>query len=176
MLDTNYRNRAAVLKYAKRIDAGNSVDDLDRAPGFALCDAEVVLSSGTAKSETLPRREAYARLVQAIKDSGLPLSAIAVILNTHDEINRAREALCRAGIPTVLLDTFDGTAQAVNIGTIHRAKGMDFGAVFHLTDAPKTTATAFTGADRDRAELAARQRMVALTRARDYIWIGFMHD
>ncbi len=31
-------------------------------------------------------------------------------------------------------------------------------------------------AERDRADLAARQRMVAPTRARDYLWIGFIHD
>ncbi|MGW4350735.1 UvrD-helicase domain-containing protein [Nocardia sp. NPDC004582] len=177
VLDKNYRNRAAVLEYARRIDAGNSVDDLDGAPGFTLRDAEVVLPGGLAKSETFPRREANARLVQAIKDSGLPFSAIAVILNTHVEIDRARAALRRAEIPTLSLDAFDGTPQkAVKIGTIHRAKGMDFGAVFHLTDAPKQTKSELTGAERDRAELAARQRMVALTRARDYIWIGFMQD
>ncbi|MFF0614112.1 3'-5' exonuclease [Nocardia tengchongensis] len=75
------------------------------------------------------------------------------------------------------LDAFDEALQeAVRIGTVHRAKSMDFGAVFDLTDAPKQTPGRLSGAERDRAELAARQRMVALTRARDYIWIGFMED
>ncbi|MFE3261424.1 UvrD-helicase domain-containing protein [Nocardia sp. NPDC059091] len=177
VLDTNYRNRAAVHEYAKRIDAGNTVDDLDGAPGFALRDTEVVLPGGTAKSETFPRREAEARLVRAIKDSRLLLADIAVILNTNREIGRASAALRRAAIPTVSLESFDGTYQeAVKIGTVHRAKGMDFAGVFHLTDAPKPASTPLTGAERDRADLAARQRMVALTRARDYLWIGFMQD
>ncbi|MFJ4657983.1 UvrD-helicase domain-containing protein [Nocardia sp. NPDC088792] len=177
VLNTNYRNRAAVHEYAKRIEAGNTVDDLDGAPGFTLRDAEGVLPGGTAKSETFPRREAEARLVRAVKDSGYPLADIAVILNTKREIDRASAALRRAEIPTLSLESFDGTYQeAVKIGTVHRAKGMDFAAVFHLTDAPKSSAKPLTGAERDRADLAARQRMVALTRARDYIWIGFMQD
>ncbi|WP_459961134.1 hypothetical protein [Nocardia sp. IFM 10818] len=51
---------------------------------------------------------------------------------------------------------------------------MDFAAVFHITEAPSKPLEELTGAERDRAELTARQTMVALTRARDYIWIGFI--
>jgi hypothetical protein len=49
VLRTNYRNRAAVHDYAKRVDATNTVDDLDGAPGFVLRDSEVVLPGGTAR-------------------------------------------------------------------------------------------------------------------------------
>ncbi|WP_067565359.1 UvrD-helicase domain-containing protein [Nocardia acidivorans] len=177
VLKINYRNRAAVHEYARAIDAGNSVDDLDGAPGVTLRDTEVVLPGGTAKSETFPRREAESRLVQAIRASGRALADIAVILNTNREVDRVSSALRRAQIPTRPLESFDGTyTEAVKIGTVHRAKGMDFLAVFHLTDAPASSAQQLTGAERDRAELAARQRMVALTRARDYIWIGYTED
>ncbi|WP_278265463.1 3'-5' exonuclease [Nocardia sp. AG03] len=64
---------------------------------------------------------------------------------------------------------------AVKVGTVHRAKGMDFAAVFHITTEPATPATV-RGATRDRRELAARQKLVAVTRARDYAWLAYVTD
>ncbi len=182
VLRTNYRNRVAVHDYAKRVDATDIVDDLDGAPGFVLRDSEVVLPGGTAKSETFPRSRAESAVLRALSDSGLlssrsPGSDIAVITDTDRQADRVLEALRRRRIPTLSLAQYDGTqGDVVKVGTVHRAKGMDFGAVFHLTDAPTRPPQPLTGNGRDRAELAARQTLVALTRARDYIWIGFMRD
>ncbi|GAA5041978.1 UvrD-helicase domain-containing protein [Nocardia callitridis] len=177
VLRTNYRNRKAVHDYAKQVDATNSVDDLDGAPGFVLRDTEVVLPGGIATSHTFPRREAHTQLVQAITDSNLPWSDIAVITTTNSQATRFTAALRRADIPTVSLERFDGTQRdVVKVGTVHRAKGMDFPAVFHVTEAPTAPVAELTGGQRDRAELTGRQTMVALTRARDYIWVGFTRD
>ncbi|AHH17052.1 putative UvrD/REP helicase [Nocardia nova SH22a] len=177
ILRTNYRNRRAVHEYAKCVDATNTVDDLDGAPGFVLRDTDVVLTGGTAISETFPHREAETRLAQAIKASGLPWADIAVITTTRNQSDRFRTALRRADIPTLPLDQFDGTHHdAVKIGTVHRAKGMDFPAVFHIAEAPAAPEAKLTDGEKDWAELANRQTMVALTRARDYIWVGFLRD
>ncbi|WP_227983246.1 UvrD-helicase domain-containing protein [Nocardia spumae] len=177
VLRTNYRNRAAVHDYAKRVDATNIVDDLDGAPGFVLRDSDVVLPGGTAKAETFPRSRAEARLLAALTDSGFLHADVAVVTDTNRQADRIRAALRRTKIPTLSLAQYDGTQHdAVKVGTVHRAKGMDFAAVFHLTDAPTGPVDRLTGSKRDRAELAARQTMVALTRARDYIWIGLMRD
>ncbi|WP_030515305.1 UvrD-helicase domain-containing protein [Nocardia sp. NRRL WC-3656] len=177
VLRTNYRNRAAVHDYAKRVDATNTVDDLDGAPGFVLRDSEVVLAGGTARAETFSRSRAEEKVVAALADSGYPHSDIAVITDTNRQAERIRAALRRKKIPSVSLEHHDGTQHdAVKVGTVHRAKGMDFAAVFHLTDAPTAPVDRMRGSERDRAELAARQTMVALTRARDHIWIGLMRD
>ncbi|MFF0498244.1 UvrD-helicase domain-containing protein [Nocardia aobensis] len=177
VLRTNYRNRAAVHDYAKRVDATNTVDDLDGAPGFVLRDSEVVLPGGTARSETFSRSRAEETVIAALTDSGYPHSDIAVITDTNRQAERVRAALRRKRIPAVSLEHYDGTQHdAVKVGTVHRAKGMDFAAVFHLTDAPTAPVDRLRGGERDRAELAARQTMVALTRARDHIWIGLMKD
>ncbi|WP_029929687.1 UvrD-helicase domain-containing protein [Nocardia otitidiscaviarum] len=177
VLRTNYRNRQAVHEYAKHIDATNSVDDLDGAPGFVLRDTEVVLPGGKTRSETFSRKDAGSRLVRAITESSLPLSGCAVITATNKAAEDYRNALRRAGIPTLSLEHYDGTQQdVVKVGTVHRAKGMDFAAVFHITEAPSKSLDGLSGGERDRAELAARQTMVALTRARDYIWIGLLQD
>ncbi|MBF4998456.1 DEAD/DEAH box helicase [Nocardia sp. BSTN01] len=177
VLRTNYRNRAAVHDYAKRVDATNTVDDLDGAPGFVLRDSEVVLPGGTARSETFSRSRAEEKVIAALIDSGYPHSDVAVITDTNRQAERIRAALRRKRIPAVSLEHYDGTQHdAVKVGTVHRAKGMDFAAVFHLTDAPIAPVDRSRGSERDRAELAARQTMVALTRARDHIWIGLMRD
>ncbi|WP_128145154.1 UvrD-helicase domain-containing protein [Nocardia africana] len=177
VLRTNYRNRAAVHDYAKRVDATNTVDDLDGAPGFVLRDSEVVLPGGTARSETFSRSRAEEKVIAALIDSGYPNSDVAVITDTNRQAERIRTALHRKRIASVSLEHYDGTQHdAVKVGTVHRAKGMDFAAVFHLTDAPTAPVDRLRGSERDRAELAARQTMVALTRARDHIWIGLMRD
>ncbi|PSR67331.1 DNA helicase UvrD [Nocardia sp. MDA0666] len=177
VLRTNYRNRAAVHDYAKRVDATNTVDDLDGAPGFVLRDSEVVLPGGAARSETFSRSRAEEKVIAALTDSGYPHSDVAVITDTDRQAERIRAALRRKRIPAVSLEHYDGTQHdAVKVGTVHRAKGMDFAAVFHLTDAPAAPVDRLRGSERDRAELAARQTMVALTRARDHIWIGLMKD
>ncbi|MEU6561986.1 UvrD-helicase domain-containing protein [Nocardia nova] len=177
ILRTNYRNRKAVHEYAKRIDATNTVDDLDGAPGFVLRDTDVVLTGGTAISETFPHREAETRLIQAIRASGLPWADIAVITATNNQSDRFRNALRRTDIPTLPLDQFDGTHHdAVKVGTVHRAKGMDFPAVFHIAEAPAAPDAKLTDGEKEWAELTNRQTMVALTRARDYIWVGFLRD
>lgn len=173
VLRTNYRNRAAVHDYAKRIDATNIVDDLDGAPGFVLRDSDVVLPDGRAESVTVRRKDIDPHLVQAIAESGFPHSDIAVIVTTNKESEHFRTVLQRVGIPSVSLEHYDGTAQdKVKVGTVHRAKGMDFAAVFTVTDKLVSPTTELTGSEQDRAELAARQIMVAVTRARDYVWVG----
>ncbi|WP_280429678.1 UvrD-helicase domain-containing protein [Nocardia brasiliensis] len=176
ILQVNYRNRAAVHQYAKNVDATNMVDDLDGAPGFVLRDTEVVLPDGRAESERIKRRDLAARIVSVITECGIHRSDIAVIANTKKEAEHLQSALIGARIPTQSLEKYDGTYQdAVKVGTVHRAKGMDFAAVLHPTSAPGT-ARDLTDVQRDRAELTARQTMVALTRARDYIWVGLVED
>ncbi|QXN95621.1 UvrD-helicase domain-containing protein [Nocardia iowensis] len=177
VLRVNYRNRSAVHDYAKRIDASNTVDDLDGEPGFVLRDTEIVLPGGYAAAEPVRRKEVGAKLVEAITGSRVPWSDIAVITMTNREAERYMTVLARAGISVMPLDKYDGSHQdAVKVGTVHRAKGMDFAAVFHTTEIPTKTADQLTDGERDRADLAARQTMVALTRARDYIWVGLIED
>jgi hypothetical protein len=53
---------------------------------------------------------------------------------------------------------------------------MDFAAVFHITEKPSAATDKLTGGARDRAELLARQRLVAASRPRDYLWIAYVSD
>ncbi len=171
ILRVDYRNRRRVWENAAGIDAVNELGDFDDAPGVLLRDADVVLPDGVVRIWRGPDQYLEAALVDGIRGCGKPLSDIAVLTRTRQEAGRLAGALDAVGVATLPLEDYDGTPQAaVKVGTVHRAKGLDFAAVFHPTwsGGPRSR----TGADRERAELADRQKLVAITRARDYAWIG----
>ncbi|MEU2178119.1 UvrD-helicase domain-containing protein [Nocardia sp. NPDC019219] len=175
ILRVNYRNRRRVWENAAGIDAVNLLGDFDDAPGVLLRDADVVLPDGVVRIWRGPDHYLEAALVDGIRGCGKPLSDMAVLTRTRQEAARLAGALDAVGIATLPLEDYDGTPQAaVKVGTVHRAKGLDFAAVFH--PAWSGGSRSRTGADRERAELADRQKLVAITRARDYAWIGVRDD
>ncbi|WP_330249313.1 UvrD-helicase domain-containing protein [Nocardia sp. NBC_00565] len=171
VMRVNYRNRQRIWAHAAQIDAVNSLGGFDNEPVVLLRDAEVTLPDGEVVRWHGPNHYLEAGLVDAIRTCGKRLSDIAVLTRTRKMAERLAGALEAVGIPICLLESYDGTScDAVKVGTVHRAKGLDFAAVLHPTEASPTEP--LTGHDRDRAELAARQQLVAITRARDYVWIG----
>jgi len=176
-LKTNYRNRKEVLFYSQQIEASNTVDDLDGGPGFVLRDSDGVLEGGSTTEVHLRRAEVDAELVRAITESGLASSNIAVIVGGRKDAIHYQHLLTGAGFDTLSLEKYDGTQQAaVKVGTVYRAKGMDFAGVFHITDEPAAPLHTLSGGARDRAELVARQMLVALSRARDYLWVAYVRE
>jgi len=75
------------------------------------------------------------------------------------------------------LRRWDGTPQpAVKIGTYHRAKGLEFRHVFlprmELQSLTLTAGGREELVRREKAELVRRYLFVAMTRARDSLWLG----
>ncbi|MFF7942783.1 UvrD-helicase domain-containing protein [Nocardia gamkensis] len=175
VLRVNYRNRRRVWENAAGIDAVNELGDFDDAPGVLLRDADVTLPDGVVRIWRGPDHYLESALVDGIRECGKPLSDIAVLTRTRKEAARLAGALDAVGIATLPLEDYDGTPHpAVKIGTVHRAKGLDFAAIFH----PSWSGGAGprTGASRERARLAERQKLVAITRARDFAWLGIRDD
>lgn len=161
-LRINYRNRAAILAFAQQVNAINSVDDLDGAPGFSLRDSEAVLPDGSATTVTVSASAVDARLIAQVHDCGFAPGDIAVITTTRKDARRFRDLLECKGFHALSLEHYDGTDDTrIKVGTVHRAKGMDFAAVMHIVR---------ESALPDDPELSARQIMVARSRARDYVW------
>ncbi|MCU1648305.1 MAG: putative UvrD/REP helicase [Nocardia sp.] len=161
-LQINYRNREAILAFAQQVNAVNTVDDLDGAPSFTLRDSEAVLPDGTATLETVAANAVDTRVVDQIRDCGFAPGDIAVITTTRKDAKHLRQLLERKGFHALSLEHYDGTDDTrIKVGTVHRAKGMDFAAVLHIVR---------ESALPDDAELSARQIMVARSRARDYVW------
>jgi superfamily I DNA/RNA helicase len=180
VLRTNYRNREAVLRYTQRIEADDTVDDLDGGPGFVLRDSDGVLPGGEVVETRVPRPKIDAELVRAVTESGLVASDtadIAVLVNGRNDARHYRRVLEQAGFDILPLEEYDGTQHGViKVGTVHRAKGMDFAGVFRILDEADTAFSTLTGGARDRAELLARQHLVASSRARDFLWVATVTD
>lgn len=99
------------------------------------------------------------------------------VLAPHTYATRdIHSALAHAGIPSIdLLDYRGAVERAVKVGTIKRAKGLEFKHVLVARASSKllsaTTEDADTGAAERRA-LERRELYVAMTRARDSLWVG----
>ena len=105
---------------------------------------------------------------------------MAVLVPTGSDAARWHQALTRGGVPAILLKEYDGVAcEKVKVGTFHRAKGLEFAYVFipdrDLFPHPQWPSESHD-AYRERTERERRLLFVALTRARDGLWLGSRSD
>lgn len=175
VLRVNYRNRTEVLAFAQRFDALNEVDDLDGASGIALKHAEAGNTGGTAVSWRGTEAELAAELTRRIAALPAPLGQTALILFQRQDLVRCRRILREAGIPALSLDDYSGAPDDhLKVGTVHRAKGLDFQAVL-VVEFPARPGESGAAAQ-EASELRDRQRLVAATRARDFLWWGVVEE
>ncbi|WP_026424408.1 UvrD-helicase domain-containing protein [Actinokineospora inagensis] len=171
VLRVNYRNRATVLGFAQRFDAKNQVDDLDGGSGVALRDAEAVNPGGTAGSWQGTPGELPAKLVEVIRGLPVPLGQTALIAFSNRQLKACEAILREAGIETRSLTGYRGERDdRLKIGTVHRAKGLDFQAVLVVREAADHPSDRESA--QEEADLRDRQNLVAATRARDFLWWG----
>jgi ATP-dependent exoDNAse (exonuclease V) beta subunit len=106
---------------------------------------------------------------QAADAVGISVGDIAILCDTNKEAGAARAILSAAGIQSMSLLDYTGVpVEAVKVGTINRAKGLEFKLVILPWTPAKPRHT-----DEERAARELRERYVAATRARDALWIGF---
>lgn len=170
IFEVNYRNTRQVLDMAASFVAGEDFDDLDEdAPRGRI---EGHRDGPPVRSESFPDRASrvgalVARILGDVA-AGTPIGGMAVLARTKREAAEAATALRRAGLPVVDLGHYDGRqVDAVKAGTVARAKGLEFEAVYFLA--------ADVQAAELEAEVAQRRRheaFVALTRTRRWLWIG----
>jgi hypothetical protein len=179
VLRTNYRNTVEILAAAWGVVAGDEFDDLDGAPEPGERDVEVVRHGEVPQSVTADTvAEHDAALVwdlQAALGRGLQPGDVALLCPTNAMAEEYAELLQREGIPAVLLKSAAArSAPAVRVGTYQRAKGLEFPHVVVPRLDKQTMLLTSGGCDAraEREELARRQLFVALTRARDSLWLG----
>ncbi len=178
VLRTNYRNAAPILAAAFAVVSDDPYDDLDGAAPIGERTVDLTYHDGqVVRVVATDQAEHIARLVEAIRalpaQEGSPLADAAVLCRSLREVGDYHRRLTRAGIPVMRLEHYDGRpVEAVKLGTYRRAKGLDFKYVF-LPDHDADPPTGAAGdVDRERAELHRRQLFVAMTRARDLLWLG----
>lgn len=179
VMRTNYRNTRSILDYATRLVARDDFDDLGAELERGQREIDV-LRDGDPPVELRARdREAHdGELVAEIRRAslaGVRLADMAVLVPTNQLAYYYRGVLSRAGLSSMLLQEYDGTATAaVKIGTFQRAKGLEFARVFlPRVVLPGDASADLDPATRERLERERRTYFVAMTRARDLLWVGF---
>jgi superfamily I DNA/RNA helicase len=185
ILRVNYRNRREILNLAASLEQRNTVDDPDGVAAVPLGRAESALPGGVAITWTGADEEIedeIRRRLHDLRERGIPLGTTALITRTNHEADRFRGALRRWRIDFLDLEEYTGIDDGlVKIGTVFRAKGLDFRAVLHpclIRNRGELYASEREGTDaeREHAELVAGQHFVAVTRARDYVWLGIVEQ
>ncbi|MBZ6475561.1 UvrD-helicase domain-containing protein [Streptomyces griseocarneus] len=198
VLRTNYRNAKRILDAALAVVADDAFDDIDGTRLAGLRDVDLTYHGGevTRSVSGTPAGHDSALLaaLRARGEASWPDSA--VLCRSWRETAHYQRLLARAGIPFCSLERYDGRpVAAVKVGSYRRAKGLEFKHVY-LPDhepapvlasipssvtSPATASVTSTRAcaaagDEDialeRAELTRTQLFVAMTRARDSLWLG----
>lgn len=179
VLDINYRNTHEIVTFAQRLVAADDYADIEGLSG-----RDKVLSvprhGPTPTVENFARtRDARSAMVARVKEvvasHRATLGDIAVLCTTRRDAGLAGEALSRAGVRVIDLEAYTGSpVEAVKIGTVKRAKGLEFKRVL-LPDIRRHQTGATPPADEaahERWSLYQRELYVAMTRARDELWVG----
>lgn len=180
VLSRNYRNGEEIVRAAVQIVGDDDFADLDVERDSAARALVTERRGGIVRRfPSVDRRSQRAELIADLLiqlDSGVRPSDIAVLTPRVADAHDWRSVLSEAGVPTIDLASYDGrTVDGVKVGTYQRAKGLEFAQVY-IPDS-QSAITAPHGAQtaeslRERNELERRCLFVAMTRARDRLWIG----
>jgi Txe/YoeB family toxin of Txe-Axe toxin-antitoxin module len=181
VLRINYRTTEQIRRAADRL-LGDTSDDMDDGSESRKGTRSILRGPPPSlQAFAGPDEEAAAAVahLRAWIAGGLRPETIAVFARTNREVKSLQRALTDAGLLVHLLaDEEDGQPPAIALGTMHRAKGLEFKAVlvanctetlvpFHLLLAKMTDPQ-----DREHAlDNERRLLYVAMTRARDELRI-----
>ncbi|TNE43151.1 MAG: ATP-dependent helicase [Deltaproteobacteria bacterium] len=183
VLRINYRTTEQIRRMADRM-LGGECDDMDggkekrNRTRSLLAGPQPLFQEYRSLDD---ERDAGVAQVQKWLQQGLRPEAIGIFARTSGRINDFGNALSAEAIPFRRLSDKDTTEEeAVQLGTMHRAKGLEFKAVLVLDCRAKVLPSpgALRGLDdpQDReAALDREQRLlyVAMTRARDELVISW---
>jgi hypothetical protein len=184
VLTTNHRNTEEILRLAETVVSEDTFIDIEGAEATASDAVTVPRSGPTPLVVRFSSRVAHdieiPRRVRAIvADSDLGYGDIGILSLTTFGVRAAIAALQKANIPVLELTHYDGrSVDAVKVGTVKRAKGLEFRQVLlaqvpaALLPGENTVAIHEEGAAAEHTELQKRQLYVAMTRAQDGLWVG----
>ena len=183
VLGTNYRNTAEILRFAESLLAGDNFVDIEGARKSAVDNVVVARSGPAPLLVRFSNRAAHdieiPRRIRALVDAGVRYGDIGILALTTFGVRAAIASLQKANIPVLELTHFDGNpVDAVKVGTIKRAKGLEFNQVLlvqvpaNLLPGEHDLVATEEGAAAEHTELQKRELYVAMTRARDGLWIG----
>ena len=180
-LTTAHRTTTEILTFAAELVSGEQVVGLDGTLGEADRPRSVprhgpkpvYVRCGTDEDRA---RRAVARVKDVVQQVGTGYGDVGVLCLTIRGMDLAIGALNGVGIPVVLLDDDDRTVpDAVRVGTVRRAAGLEFRQVVM----PDVDTSWFSepadlqgGSALEHHRLRMRELYVAMTRARDGLWVA----
>lgn len=182
VLSVNYRNTAEIVDFARSLVDGDEFADIEGTPRRGDT-PETVTRSGPVPvlwHGSLPDAATAlaAHVQQVLTAAGTAPADVGVLSPTHAGVTAAVRALTAAGIQTVNLAEYHGEpVDAVKVGTVKRAKGLEFKQVL-VCGVPQALVTGDrprgSDASSERWERDRRELFVAMTRARDGLWVGLV--
>jgi len=180
VLTTSYRSTRQLLEAALAVMSGHPFEDLEDEPldgdrrVIGVREGEPPVLRGFADEE-VERRFVVADIA-ARTDHGATLGDIGVFCMRTAQVKALLALFKQRGLAAQDLTTYKGrTTRAVKVGTLFRAKGLEFKEVY-LPHASVSLPDANERGDPEEArELARRRFFVGMTRARDRLvitWSG----
>jgi superfamily I DNA/RNA helicase len=176
----NYRNTVEIADFALSLVAGDEFLDIEGTPSTADVTSEVVRHGVRPKATRLTSRAGHdSSLIEHVRSlllTGVHLGDIAILTPTNHAAGDVSKALADAGLKSIELLAYDGKPiEAIKVGTIKRAKGLEFKQVLVVRTPPRLLEPGPISedtAETERRELDRRELYVAMTRARDGLWVG----
>ena len=183
VLRINYRTTEQIRKVADRM-VGDVSDDMDGGEEQRTRTRSLLWGPEPRLVGNVSHEDELAAAVQTIKSwlsSGVGADEIGAFARTGSRVDEVGAALAAAGISWRRLSgTGTPGSEEVQVGTMHRAKGLEFKAVlvFGCSDNELPNRAAIRGVDdpqdRDAAEARERRLLyVAMTRARDELTVSW---
>ena len=179
VLQRNYRNGREILQRALSLVATDLFDDLGEAQESGLRAVDFAREGGTVREECFDNAASLATALLAALRLHMDENSrgsVAIACRSNAEIREWMHLLESQGIPAMDLADYRGRAtDAIKVGTFQRLKGLEFSVVF-VPDIDKAVWPRQAGESedsyRERASLQRRQLFVAMTRARDELWLA----
>ncbi|EDX83266.1 UvrD/REP helicase domain protein [Synechococcus sp. PCC 7335] len=185
ILRINYRTTEQIRRFADKL-VGESGDDLDG--GLEKRKGTVSLLKGPQPvlhpAKTQAQQWKYvAGEIKRMKKEGLDLAEMAIFSRTNADLQTIQAALTRNKVKSQIIAREGANGDGVRLGTLHRAKGLEFKSVFvvNVSDeqVPQRSLLQDVQDQQLRSDLLERERQllyVGLTRARDeaiLTWVGY---
>lgn len=181
VLDVNYRNTREILQFASMLVRDDEFADIEGATARGDRPTQVPRTGPKpvyvrCAGEADRQRRMVLRVHEVVAEVGTNFGDVGVLSLSRRGVDAATEALKRAGIPVVNLEKYDGVpVNRVKVGTVKRAKGLEFKQVLvvdpyasWLTEKPDE----LDDVERERRDFRLRELYVAMTRARDGLWVA----
>jgi superfamily I DNA/RNA helicase len=182
VMTRNYRNTREIATFAASLVGDSGFVDIESGLRGRM-DAAEVLREGAAPaiarfaSVAAHDTALVARVRELLATPGVHPGDVAVLAMRTRDVSSVVKLLGAAGVPVADLAKYDGrVAAAVKVGTIKRAKGLEFKHVLVAHTPARLVGSAAlpeNGQDAgERVEMERRELYVAMTRARDGLWVG----